>query len=577
MAAKFPIPDAALSQHIAVIGKTGSGKTYAAKSAVERFLDQKRQVCVIDPTGAWYGLRISANGKARGYDVVLLGGAHADIPLSEHSGPAVARLVTQQKASVIIDTSGMHVGEYTRWFIDFAGTLYTTIESPLHLVIDEAHYFMPQSGGVGKDPQAAKMLHAGNRLMSGGRSKGVRGMLITQRPAKLHKDSLTCADTLIALRVMAPQDRKAVKEWIDGAADPEQGRAVLDSLANLARGEGWVWYPEGAHLERTKFPPIKTYDSSATPEHGAKSGPQVGEINLEEVRSAMADAVREAEANDPKLLRKRIAELERQLKTAPTATKTVEVEKRVEVPVLKNGQLERTEKIGERMATVLDKAITEVSTLRQLISPAFAKPVAQPLQRKPLASPAAKRPQSIPKTIPTNVPQSDGDLAINATQQRILNALAWYESLGNSSPTATQVGAVALIDPTGGYFSNTIGPLSSAALVVRGNGVLSLTDAGRQLAEPIESPGTLADYHDVLRQRVRKMKSASGKTIEMLNAIIDQSGASITAEQLGQAVGIDHTGGYFSNTIGPLGTAGLIQRRAGMITPTDVLFPEALV
>lgn len=113
--------------------------------------------------------------------------------------------------------------------------------------------------------------------------------------------------------------------------------------------------------------------------------------------------------------------------------------------------------------------------------------------------------------------------------------------------------------------------------MVRGNGVLSLTDAGRQLAEPIESPGTLADYHDVLRQRVRKMKSASGKTIEMLNAIIDQSGASITAEQLGQAVGIDHTGGYFSNTIGPLGTAGLIQRRAGMITPTDVLFPEALV
>jgi hypothetical protein len=52
--------------------------------------------------------------------------------------------VTQQHASVVVDTSGFTVGEYTRWFIDFAGTLYTTIREPLHLVIDEAHHFMPQ-------------------------------------------------------------------------------------------------------------------------------------------------------------------------------------------------------------------------------------------------------------------------------------------------------------------------------------------------------------------------------------------------------------------------------------------------
>jgi len=107
----------------------------------------------------------------------------------------------------------MHVGQYTRWFIDFAGTLFTTIKNPLHLIIDEAHHFMPQ--GKVPDPDTGKMLHAGNRLMSGGRSRGIRGMLITQRPAKLHKDSLTCADTLIAMRVIAPQDRSAIKDWID--------------------------------------------------------------------------------------------------------------------------------------------------------------------------------------------------------------------------------------------------------------------------------------------------------------------------------------------------------------------------
>lgn len=362
------VPQAALQQHIAVLGKTGSGKTYAAKGIVEHLLDQRRQVCVLDPTGAWWGLRLASNGEAQGYDIVLLGGAHADIPLAEKSGAAVARLVTEQRASVVIDTSGFTVGEYTRWFIDFAGTLYTTIRAPLHLVIDEAHYFMPQ--GKSPDVDAGRMLHAGNRLMSGGRSKGIRGLLITQRPAKLHKDSLTCADTLIAMRVIAPQDRQAIKDWIDGAGDQAKGKVVLDSLAALKRGEGWVWYPEGGHLERVTFPTIGTYDSSATPKHGAKAGPEPGAIKLEEVQAAMAEAVREAEANDPKLLRQKLAELKRQLSARSPTEKTVE--KIVEVPVLKDGQLDRTEKAAERMEKYGQQFLAEAAELRRLIAPTVA-------------------------------------------------------------------------------------------------------------------------------------------------------------------------------------------------------------
>lgn len=312
-----PIPPAALNQHIAILGKTGAGKSYAARGVVEHLLAQDRQVCILDPTSAWWGLRLASNGKDKGYDVVLLGGERADIPLHERSGSAVARLVTEQGASVVIDTGGMTVGEYTRWFIDFAGTLYTTVKSPLHLVIDEAHHFMPQ--GKSPDVDAGRMLHAGNRLMSGGRSRGIRGILLTQRPAKLHKDSLTCADTLVAMRMIAPQDRAAVKDWIDGAGDPARGRDVLDSLASLERGEGWVWYPEGKHLERVKFPRINTYDSSATPADGGKSAPKVREIDLSKVREAMDGAVKEAEANDPKALRARVAELTKQLAAAQKA------------------------------------------------------------------------------------------------------------------------------------------------------------------------------------------------------------------------------------------------------------------
>lgn len=115
------IPAKALDQHIGILGKTGSGKTFAAKGIVEGLLDRGRQACILDPTGAWYGLRLLADGKSKGWPIILLGGEHGDIPLSARSGEAVARLVTEQRASIVIDTSGLTVGEYTRFFIDFAG------------------------------------------------------------------------------------------------------------------------------------------------------------------------------------------------------------------------------------------------------------------------------------------------------------------------------------------------------------------------------------------------------------------------------------------------------------------------
>lgn len=71
------IPAKALDQHIAILGKTGSGKTFAAKGVVEGLVDSGRQIAVLDPTSAWWGLRLSKDGKSKGFDVVFIGGDHA--------------------------------------------------------------------------------------------------------------------------------------------------------------------------------------------------------------------------------------------------------------------------------------------------------------------------------------------------------------------------------------------------------------------------------------------------------------------------------------------------------------------
>lgn len=96
------------------------------------------------------------------------------------------------------------------------------------------------------------------------------------------------------------------------------------------------------------------------------------------------------------------------------------------------------------------------------------------------------------------------------------------------------------------------------------------------MAHVPEHVGSLDDYHEVLRSRVRRARSAGGKTIDILNVIISAGGRELTTEQIGERANIDHTGGHFSNMIGPLSTVGLIERRSGVVRPTEVLFPPGL-
>ncbi len=293
----YPIPDKALQHHAAFLGKTGSGKTTAAKAGAEQILDAEGRVCVIDPTGAWWGMKSSATGKSAGYPFVIFGGSHADFPLGATHGEALAEIVGTSNTPAIIDTSQMKVSERTRFFTDFADGIMRKNRGPLHLYVDEAHVFMPQ--GKVPDPQSGAMLAAGNNMVSGGRSRGLRITLITQRPAKLHKDSLTQVETLVAMRLIAPQDRKAVEEWIKDNADAAKGREIIESLATLKVGEAWVWAPECALLERVKFPRIRTFDSSAAPDNGdAGAGPVLAPVDSDTIRTRLS-TMQNAVASSP--------------------------------------------------------------------------------------------------------------------------------------------------------------------------------------------------------------------------------------------------------------------------------------
>jgi len=263
------LPPSALDERLAIVGTSGSGKTYAAKGLLERVMAGGGRVCVVDPLGVWWGLREGADGAAPPFPVAVFGGAHADVPPDPGMGAALGRLVGAQAMACVVDVSDFGSAAARRSFMTaFTGALYAANTEPLHLVLDEADLWAPQR----TQPDGLELLGRVEEIVRRGRVRGFVPWLITQRPAVLHKDVLSQADILVSMKLTSSQDRAAVGRWIEGQADRIEGRRILGALPQLRRGEGWVWAPGDRVLARVSFPRILTLDSSQTPRRHERAG-----------------------------------------------------------------------------------------------------------------------------------------------------------------------------------------------------------------------------------------------------------------------------------------------------------------
>ena len=280
------VPDAALDADIAILGKKGRGKTFTAKGLVERLLTMGRRVLVLDPLSVWWGLKASADGKSPGFPIAVFGGPKADIHITSTSGHALGQLLTGEPISAVLDMGEMRKAEQARLVADLLDHLFTVNRDPLWLVLEEADAFAPQQP-MG---DMTRVLGEVDRIARRGRAFGFRLISITQRPAKFNKDVLTQLSTLIAMGVTSPQDRDAIKAWVDGNADRDKARAVYDSLAQLRVGEGWIWAPDHDLLKRVKFPPIVTLDTSKTPRAGDRplTAPVLAEADIKKLKGIFA-------------------------------------------------------------------------------------------------------------------------------------------------------------------------------------------------------------------------------------------------------------------------------------------------
>ena len=142
----------------------------------------------------------------------------------------------------------------------FSEALYEANEEPFHLILDEADLWASQRPIKGWEGLLGHI----EEIVRRGRVRGFIPWLITQRPAVVHKDVLSQADILIAMKLTSSQERDAIGAWIEGQADRQQGKRILADLPQLQTGEGYIWAPGHTILARVAFPPIRTFDSSRT-------------------------------------------------------------------------------------------------------------------------------------------------------------------------------------------------------------------------------------------------------------------------------------------------------------------------
>ncbi len=559
------------TESCAIIAKRGAGKTHTARVVAEDLLAGHVQTVIVDPVDVWWGLRSGKDGKSKGAEVVIFGGNHGDLPLTETMGAAVADLIIKRGVSAVLVLDHLTRSAQCRFASDFFENIYdgksgTEHRTPLHLIIDEADAFMPQKPWPGSE----RCLGMGDRIVRRGRSRGLGTTLISQRPAVLNKDVLTQSEVLITLQLNAPQDRKAVQEWVDANASGEDSKAFLASLAVLKRGEAWIWSPSKYELfQRTLIRDTRTFDSSFTPKVGGRKqqAPKLTDVDIEAIKQSMKDVLEEQAANDPKLLKARIKELEKQVraKGSKRAVNQSELRELVEealAPI--NRSLRTAEKERDDAADALRKiqalctagmpsilADSSGSSMRPM-SRRYQRHVQQVLDRSVLLGPGDP-PAPVGKAIKAKAAElTEGlDSEMTGPERKILTVLAQHGEHHPGDALHHSTLAIRSGYSYSGGFRNYLSALKGKGWIGKREGVgFFATSDGLQALGDYESMPRGSALLDWWRERVTGPEQ---KILDHLAVVPTGLGGPALAAN----TGYEWSGG-FRNYISSLRTKGLI-------------------
>ena len=578
LADDLALPLDAATSTFGILGSIGSGKSNTAARFAEQMIRAGIPVAIVDPKGDWHGIRTSADGKGPGLSVPIFGGLHADAPLDGRMGSAIADLLVDERLPALLDVSRLSkTGERPRFLIDFFHRLYERHQADphvRHIVCEEAHTYIPQS--VTGD--TARVKEAAAAIILEGRAFGLGFTAISQRSARLHKDVLEEVANLIVHRTGGPNDRKAIKGWVD---HHDIAAELLDSLPGLATGEAWIWSPAFLQtVQRVRIARRETFDSGATPKVGEtkRLARTMADVDMAAIKDALSEAVERAKADDPKELRRRIAALERELAEVRKAKPQVEVE-RVEVPVFLQDDVDDWKEFGGYVGRLAEVA-TDVGRISDVVTEAMekAEEALRGRQDVPRARPASGGAHQVEREGATQRPdpprrreprraavpgaaegEAGGGVKLGKGERKVLAVLAQYPE----GRTYDQLAFLAGYSAKASTLSVVLANLRRGGLVTPGGSdSIALTEAGRVEAgdaEPLPTGSELLEHW----RRHPRMGTGERKVLDVL---VDSYPDDLSHLELCERAGYSPDASTIGVILSKLRKLGLVEKGARRLT-----------
>lgn len=553
-----------LETRLLVQAGSGGGKSWALRRLLEQTALHVQQL-VIDPEGEFATLREK-------FDYVIAAAHDADAIASPQTAPLLARRLMESGVSAILDIYDLKHHErvlFVRRFLEALVNAPRKLWHPVLVVLDEAHVFCPQ---VGSAESAGAVIDIATR----GRKRGLCAVLATQRLSKLHKDAAAeMQNKLIGLTGLDVDVKRAADELGMNARD------ALRTLRGLNPGEFYAFGPAFTRVpELVKIGPVATTHPKAgqrllqaPPPASEKVRAELAKmIDLQKDAEQEARTVEELQALNAKLKREAtlankrasdagipVSEVDQRVKAA-----VAEAQKRMSAPVnnpVNNSSADLRKAIA-RINEIAGKALDEIPTgshgRNTAEGPVRAGPLAG-LTRTASARPAAA------------VASAAGNAGMSGPEQRILDAIAWLETIGVDEPEQPAVAFLAGYAYGAGSYNNPRGKLRQSGHVeyLAGNRI-RLTDSGRALAKAPVAPASTQELHE------RILAKLPGPEQRLLQPLLVAYPMPMDSADLARAAGYTPGAGSFNNPRGRLRTLGLIDYPSpGQCVARALLFPEA--
>lgn len=303
-----------ICKFIANLGVRGSGKSTTSAVICEELLSAGVGMSIIDIDGEYWGLKEK-------YEILVVGGAYADIELKVEHAKIIAKTALEKNVSVIIDLSENTKEEMNEFLFDYLSELWEAehILRRVHmLVLEEAHEFVPQ--GINSD-----LKEVITKIALRGRKRGLGAILVSQRSAKVDKNVLTQAEIFFLHKVSHPADFGIYAELTNMTK-----KAMSDELMSFEVGNVFFKYRD--LTVKAKIRQRETFHAGFTP----KLDGSIKTPSLKEVSKDLIDAfksITEKSSSESSVIEKlekkikekdsQIMEMEKRLDNLQTQLETV--------------------------------------------------------------------------------------------------------------------------------------------------------------------------------------------------------------------------------------------------------------